>query len=95
MRLFSIFLFHESNTSGPLINRLKWLCLKICFRGDIGEEFDSAQANTVQSRTPGSVSQRVESGILIFENPKLANTVWSRTLHRLTQLEPNILFFYF
>ena len=39
--LFIIFLniflafFHESNPSGPLINRLKWFFLKIRCRGDI------------------------------------------------------------
>ena len=40
---FCINFFHESNPSGPQINRLKWFCLKICFRGDIRETFDSAQ----------------------------------------------------
>ena len=34
-RFVGIFLSHESNPSGPLINRLKWFCLKIRFRGDI------------------------------------------------------------
>ena len=37
------FLFHESKPSGPLINRLNWFCLKVHFRGDICEKFDSAQ----------------------------------------------------
>ena len=45
------FLFHESNPSGPLINRLKWFSLKISFRGDIREISDSMQANTVKSQT--------------------------------------------
>ena len=31
--IFCHFLFHESNSSRPLINRLKWFCLKIRFRG--------------------------------------------------------------
>ena len=44
------FLFHESKPSGPLINRLKWFCLKVCFHGEICKKFDSAQANTAQSR---------------------------------------------
>ena len=60
------FLFHESNPSGPLINRLKWCCLKIRFREDIREIGDSAhstQANTARSRklkyrTPRDVSLR-------------------------------------
>ena len=30
-----LFFFHESNPSGPLINRLKWFFLKIRFREDI------------------------------------------------------------
>ena len=43
--------FHESNLSGPLLNRLKWFFLKIRFRGDICEISDSAQANTARSQT--------------------------------------------
>ena len=27
--------FYESKPSGPLINKLKWFYLKVCFRGDI------------------------------------------------------------
>ena len=50
MRFFVIFLFHESKPSGPLINRLKWFCLKIRFRKDIREISDSAQANTARSQ---------------------------------------------
>ena len=42
-RFFGIFLFHESKPPGPLINRLKWFCLKVRFRGEICEKFDSAQ----------------------------------------------------
>ena len=30
--IFDLYFFHESNPSGPLINRLKWFFLKICFR---------------------------------------------------------------
>ena len=41
--IFGNFLFHESKPSGPLINRLKWFCLKVSFRGEIREKFDSAQ----------------------------------------------------
>ena len=48
---FVIFLFHESKPSGPVINSLKWFCLKIRFREDICEISDSAPANTAQSRT--------------------------------------------
>ena len=33
--IFDLYFFHESNPSGPLINRLKWFCLKIRFRKDI------------------------------------------------------------
>ena len=33
--IFDLYFFHESNPSGPLINRLKWFCLKIRFREDI------------------------------------------------------------
>ena len=29
--IFGIFLFHESKPFGPLINRLKWFCLKVRF----------------------------------------------------------------
>ena len=36
--------------SGPLINRLKWFCLKIHFCLDIRKKFDSAQANTARSQ---------------------------------------------
>ena len=50
-RFFGNFLFYESNPSGPLINRLKWLCLDICFRGDI-------QNLSLKNLTPRSVSQR-------------------------------------
>ena len=49
--IFGNFLFYESNLSGPLINRLKWLCLDICFRGDI-------QNLSLKNLTPRSVSQR-------------------------------------
>ena len=33
--IFYLYFFHESNPPGPLINRLKWFCLKIHFREDI------------------------------------------------------------
>ena len=49
--IFCQFLFQESKPSWPLKNRQKWFCLKIRFREDIREISDSAQANTVQSRT--------------------------------------------
>ena len=52
MRFVGIFLFYESNPSGPLINWLKCFYLKICFHGDIREISDSALTNTVRSRTP-------------------------------------------
>ena len=29
--IFCHFLFHESKPSGPLLNRLKWFCFKVCF----------------------------------------------------------------
>ena len=45
--IFDIFLFHESNPPGPLINRLKW---KIRSCGDIREISDSALTNTARSR---------------------------------------------
>ena len=47
-KIFGILIFHESKPSGPLINRLKWFCVKIRFRGDIR---DSVQANTARSWT--------------------------------------------
>ena len=50
--IFDIFLFHESKLSGPLINRQKWLCLKVRFRGEIREKFDS------QSPTPRRLTLR-------------------------------------
>ena len=34
--IFDLYFFHEWNPSGPLINRLKWFCLIIRFREDIG-----------------------------------------------------------
>ena len=43
--------YHESNPSGPLINRLKWFLLQIRFRGDIREISDSAQVNIAWSKT--------------------------------------------
>ena len=42
--------FSETNPPVPLINRLKWFCWKICFRGYISEISDSAQANTARSQ---------------------------------------------
>ena len=42
-KIFAIFLFHESKPSGPLINRLNWFCLQICFRRDIRDKFESTQ----------------------------------------------------
>ena len=50
MRFFDIFLFHEWNPSGPLINSLKWFCLKISFHGDIRKKIDSTQAITARSQ---------------------------------------------
>ena len=49
--IFVIFLFHESKPSGPLINRLKWFCLKIRVREDIRKIGDSALCYPAQSRT--------------------------------------------
>ena len=69
--IFDIFLFLESNSSGPLINSLKWFCLKIRFRRDIRENFTSVLACA-------------ESEILIFKNPNLATTVRRGTPRRLT-----------
>ena len=69
--IFDIFLFLESNSSGPLINSLKWFCLKIRFRRDIRENSTSVLACA-------------ESEILIFKNPNLATTVRRGTPRRLT-----------
>ena len=69
--IFDIFLFLESNSSGPLINSLKWFCLKIRFRRDIRENLTSVLACA-------------ESEILIFKNPKLATTARRGTPRRLT-----------
>ena len=68
---------YESNPSGLLINSLKCVFLKIRFRGDICKRCDSVQANTARSRTLCRLRLR-GVGNLIFENPKLANTVWSK-----------------
>ena len=57
-RFFVIRLFHELKPSGPLKNRLKWFCLKIPFRGDIRETFDSVQTNTARSQTPRKLTLR-------------------------------------
>ena len=35
LKIFDLYYFHESTPPGPLINRLKWFCLKIHFRKDI------------------------------------------------------------
>ena len=48
MRFVGIFLFYESNPSGPLINWLKCFYLKICFHGDIHEISDPEQTNNAQ-----------------------------------------------
>ena len=37
------FFFYELTPSGPLMNRLKWFCLKIRFREDVREIRDSVQ----------------------------------------------------
>ena len=42
-RFLFIFLFYELKPSGPLMNRLKWFCLKIRFREDVREIRDSVQ----------------------------------------------------
>ena len=34
-KIFDLYFFHESNPSGPRINRLKWFFLKICIREDV------------------------------------------------------------
>ena len=47
---FLNYLFHESNPSGPLINRLKWFYFKVYFHGNIRKICDSVEANT--ARTP-------------------------------------------
>ena len=49
--IFWHFFLYETNPPEPLINRLKWFCRKIHFRGDICEISDSARANTVRSQT--------------------------------------------
>ena len=49
--VFLAFFFYETNPPKLLINRLKWFCWKIRFRGDIHEISDSAQTNTVRSQT--------------------------------------------
>ena len=49
--IFVIFLFHESKPSGPLINRLKWFCLKIRFRGNIREKFEYLRENEFFRKT--------------------------------------------
>ena len=66
-RLFGLFLFHESNPPGPLINRPKWFRWKIHFRGDIREI----------SMTPHWLTLR---GIikLNLRNPKVTNTARSQ-----------------
>ena len=81
--IFEIFLFHESKPSGPLINRIKWFCLKVRFHGEICEKF-AAQANTVRSQTLRRL-HCPESKIEMFANPKLAYTARSQT---------NFLFFF-
>ena len=48
-RDFFTLLLHESNPPRSLNNRQKWLCWKICFRGDIREMSDSALTNTAGS----------------------------------------------
>ena len=45
----TLFFFHESNPSEPLINRLKWFFLKIRFREDI-RKIRLRKAKTARSR---------------------------------------------
>ena len=54
--IFDLYFFHESNPSGPLINRLKWFCLKIRIREDI-------QIRSSKNSTLGSV---ILCGVEIF-----------------------------
>ena len=49
----------ETNPPGPLINRLKWFCWKICFRWDI---------RTAQSQTRRLTLCRIKEIFLAFEN---------------------------
>ena len=46
--ILAFFLFRESNPPKPLINRLKWFCWKVRFRGDIHEISDSTLTNTAR-----------------------------------------------
>ena len=52
--IFDLYFFHESNPSGPLINRLKWFFLKNSLARRYSnlkfEKFHSAQANTARSK---------------------------------------------
>ena len=48
-RDFWPFLSHELNPPGPLTNRLKWFCWKICFCRDICKISDSGLTNTARS----------------------------------------------
>ena len=62
LKCHKIFLhfFHESNSSGLLINMLKWFLLKIRFHGDNGEisNCTATQANTVRSQTKMNIYEK-------------------------------------
>ena len=51
------------------------VCLKICFREDIREISDSAQANTAQSRTPRRLTLR---GVGKLKGPQIQNSLTLR-----------------
>ena len=49
--LLAFFYFMNRSHLGPLINRLKWFCLKIRFRGDIREKFEYLRENEFLRKT--------------------------------------------
>ena len=65
--IFGIFLFHESKPFEPLINRLKWFCLKVRYCDDIREKFDSTQCYPARGRKLANTA-RCQTNFFIFEN---------------------------
>ena len=73
--------FMNRTHQSPLINRLKWFCWKVRFRGYIRKIRDSALTNTAGSQTPHWLTlMRGVRKIKSAENPKMTNTALSQTI---------------
>ena len=73
--------FMNRTHQSPLINRLKWFCWKVRFRGYIRKIRDSALTNTAGSQTPRWLTlMRGVRKIKSAKNPKMTNTARSQTI---------------